>query len=101
VTADRRSRGRGGRIAAYLVFASGVALALLLSGNKYDWMQDPTGATPAVEDASGNRTVFVLALLVVVSIPQLMMFVSTHSRKERLLSAGLVAVAVAIGWSRY
>lgn len=100
MTAERWSWGKGARIAAHVLFAVGIALALSLSGNKYDWMQDSTGATLPVEDASGNRTVFVLALLFVISVPQLMMIMSTHNRKERLLSAGLLAVAVLIGWSR-
>lgn len=101
MTAKGRSSFKGWRAAAYLLFALGATLALALSGNKYDWMQDAEAGMPAVEDASGNRTVFVLVLLAAVSIPQLMMFVSTHSRRERLLSAALLAAAFIIGWSRY
>lgn len=101
MTAERPSWVKAARIAAYLLFAFGVAVAASLSGNKYDWMQDPSAGTVPPEDASGNRTLFVVALLVVVSIPQLVVLISTHSRKDRLLSAGLLAVAVVIGWSRY
>jgi hypothetical protein len=101
VTAERRSWVNADRIAADLLFALGVAVAVSLSGNKCDWMQDPTVGTAPVEDASGNRTLFLLALLVAVSIPELVMLMPTHSRKDRLLSAGLLAVAVVIGWIRY
>ena len=91
---------KGWRIAAHVSFVIAAALSLVLSGDKYDWMQDPSTGGSGVRDASGNRALFVMVLLVAVSVPQLLIFISSRSRRERLVSCLLLAVAVAIGWAR-
>ena len=91
---------KGWRIAAHVLFIAAAGLALALSGSKYDWMEDAAPGLPGIEDPSNNRTVFVLVLLATVSLPQILIVLKSDSRRQRALSATLLLVALAIGWSR-
>jgi len=101
VSPGSRVWSKGWRIAAHVSFVIAAALSLVLSGDKYDWMQEPYMDGSGVHDASGNRALFVLVLLVAVSVPELLIVIASRSWRERLVSCVLLAIAATIGWSRY
>jgi len=86
------------KIVAHLLFAGGLLVLIVLPENKYSWMQemDPSLATAPVEDASGNRAIFTLLLLIAIVVAQLAVALNTASKMERLVSIILALVAISV-----
>ena len=86
------------RIVAHLLFAGGLLVFIVLPDNKYSWMQemDPSLAIAPVEDASGNRAVFTLLLLIAIVAAQLAVALKTASRTERVVSIILALTAISV-----
>lgn len=86
------------KIVAHLLFAGGLLFFIVLPGNKYSWMQemDPSLAIVPVEDASGNRAIFTLLLLIAIVAAQLAIALKTASKMERVMSIILALVAISV-----
>jgi len=84
------------RIGLHAIYAFGLLLILIFSGNKLDWMADfdPSISSGAIEDGAGNRTVFLCVVLAVAILAQLIVAITANKPTERLISGLLVLVAI-------
>lgn len=75
-------------------------MAVGLLSNKYSWMHevDPSIPPSAIEDGAGNRALFRILLLGLVTTPQLIILVMARGRTERVVAWLLIAVAVLVGF---
>lgn len=88
------------RVVAYLLFVCGLFVFIALPDNKYSWMMemDPSMVIAPVDNAAGNRAIFVFLLLVAIVATQLAIAIKTMNRTERIVSITLVFVAIWV-WS--
>jgi len=83
--------------ALHAIYAFGLLFIVSLGGSKYDWMPDvdPTIATGAIEDGSGNRGAFLGVTLVVAILAEFVVVLKARSALER--ASAMVLILVAIG----
>ena len=72
-------------------------LCLLLPRSRYDWLRDE-GVDPDKLETSGNSQAALGAIVVVALALEVLALVTAWRRRERLVSAGMLA-AVALGWA--
>ena len=84
------------RVGLHAIYAFGLLLIFAFSGSKYDWMADvdPSISYGSIEDASGNRVVFLGVVLAVVVAAQLIVAIKAKRATERLISGLLILVAI-------
>jgi hypothetical protein len=85
------------RAGLHAIYAFGLLLIVSLAGSKYDWMPevDPTIATGAIEDGSGNRGAFLGVTLAVAILAESVVVLKARSALER--ASAMVLILVAIG----
>mgnify|MGYP005980721463 CR=1 len=86
------------RIGLYAMYALGLFLILIFSGDKYDWMSDfDSSISPgAIEDSSGNRFIFIVLMLCVTLLIQLFFLITSKKLTGRLWAIFFMGVALAV-----
>lgn len=89
-----------GKLIAHAIFVCGLAIFYMLPLNKYSWMQemDSSISTLPVDNSSGSRLIFATLVLAAIVLAQLVVLITSSQKRERLISAALIAVALA-AWS--
>ncbi|MFT3849997.1 MAG: hypothetical protein QM739_15395 [Propionivibrio sp.] len=85
------------RVALHAIYVLGLLVILSLSNSKYDWMADidPSITPGVIEDASGNRAVFLGIILAVVVLAELTVAFKAKKASKRVAAAVLAVVAIA------
>ncbi len=86
------------KIFAHLLYALGLAIIVLLSHGRYDWMRDmdPTTGTVPVDEGSGGRMIFSFLLLAVITASQLVIAMTAPGRIEKIVSLILILAAFVV-----
>lgn len=88
------------RLAAWLVFAWGTLLLLMLPVRRYDWMQQMDSAISA-PDGADNATLFALLLLSAIVASQVAIITLAKSHRERTCALLLALAAIALWAARF
>lgn len=91
------------KVAAHFLYACGLVVFMVLSGNKYDWMQemDPSIGTIPVDESLGDRLIFTFLLLIVIVATQLAIAIKAVHKTERATSIILALVAISVWLLRF
>jgi hypothetical protein len=86
------------RIIAHTIYAIGLFVVMTMPNNKYDWMQeiDPSIPAHAIEDTSGNSTVFVSLVCIAIIFAQIILIIKAKEVQGKIVPIVLVLLAFII-----
>jgi hypothetical protein len=88
------------KLTAWMLFACGVFVFIALGDNKYAWMpqMDPSMALPP-DDASGDRAIFALLLLLAAIVASQLALLATAAHRREKAWAAVLALTTIVLWS--